>query len=468
MTRGQTSSRTLKVLTALLVPASLLVGYGLMECAYRAYLYYVYVLSPGIAVTTIDVRAFDQIGAPGSLYGYYQPRQPITFTSYTPDGRMAQRHTVQINNYGWPSGYDYARHKPADEFRIAVVGDSMTASINNAQPWPDALQRELNADAELLQALGVLRIRVLNLGVAGASMQVMVNPLAVIARRFSADLVIVNVIADDLRRRHGDAYSEQNPNPALPVEPITAVDSPPPVTVPDLQIDGVGIDLLACEPRVLSNPACRVSPYFHVPHGVQLDEYSLGRIKAKLASPVFWSRIATSPRPLLLLEVLGRPAVVRLPAPPFLRTLLGRERPGAAPLLMSDIVQSDAKEAEDLVIAVRSIRAMHAMSADLMLIHNPTYWYLTGQIREPALQPLVVALKGDGLEIVGIVKYLPADATERDWYGWYNLPHDGHWSDAGAAVYGRAVARAVRDRMMARMTRPAGRIGSAGLPPRSD
>jgi hypothetical protein len=441
-----------KLLTVALMPLSLLVAYVTMEIAYRGYLYYLYVFQPGFAVTTIDVRSSHVIGTPGSVFGYYQPNKPITFSYYLPDGRMAQRHTVHINNYGWPSRYDYVRAKPASEFRIAAIGDSMTASINNAVPWPDVVQRNLDADAELKRALGVERITVLNLGIAGASMQYMVNPLAGIARRFSADFVIVNFIADDLRRRHSDV--------PLPTEPEPVNDTPPPITQPDIEVDGVGIDLRGCEPRLLSNPACHVSPYFTVSPGTQLSEEEINSIKAKLAAPVFWSRIISSAKPLLLLEVIGRPAVPRLPAPKVLKEMFRSQ--AEIPVLMSDVIQSDAKEAEDLSVAVRSIREIHRMHPQLMLLHTPTYWYLAGQLREAAVQPLGDALQADGLQITDMRKYLPIDASERDWFTWYNLPHDGHWNDAGAEVYGLAVYRAVRERLLA--TRQAGRAVPAAQP----
>jgi hypothetical protein len=192
-----------------------------------------------------------------------------------------------------------------------------------------------------------------------------------------------------------------------------------------LQVDGVGIDLMGCEPRTLSNPACRISSYFTVRPGV------LMRIKAKLGSMVFWSRIVTSAKPLLLLEVMGRPAVARLPAPHFLRRLLRSEPP-----LMTDIVQPAEKEAEDLTIGLRAIRAIHAMHHDLMLIHNPTYWYLNGQLREPAVQPLAASLKDDGLEITRMMKYLPAAAKERDWFSGTTCPMMGIGAISGRKCMG--------------------------------
>lgn len=445
------NSKRAKVLTALLVPVSLAVGYLLLEASYRSYLYYLYVFQPGFAVTTLDVRSSQVIGRLGSVYGYYQPHKPITFSYHVPDGRMVQRHTVQINNFGWPSSFDYRRERPPGEFRIAVLGDSMTASINNSLPWPDVLQRRLEADVDLKRALAVERITVLNLGVAGASMQFMANPEAPIARRFAANLILVNLIADDLRRRHGDVYSAQNPNPSLPPEPETFADAPPPITEPTLNVDGVGIDLLGCEKPALSNPDCQVSPYFTVAPGAQLSEEAVNGIKAKLAAPVFWSRIIWSGKPLLLLELIGRPAVPRLPAPKVLKEMFRKQ--AETPPLMSDVVQSDEKEADDLVITAGAIRDIRRMHPQLMLLHNPTYWFLTGQLREASIPRLAEELRIDGLQIADMRKHLPADATERDWFKWYNLPYDGHWSDAGAEVYGSAVHQMIRERLLAGVRR---------------
>ena len=77
--------------------------------------------------------------------------------------------------------HNYTRKPVEREFRIAIVGDSMTASINNAKPWPDVTWRYLNADKELLAFLGAKQITVLNLGVAGTSMQFMASRFRILA-----------------------------------------------------------------------------------------------------------------------------------------------------------------------------------------------------------------------------------------------------------------------------------------------
>jgi tetratricopeptide (TPR) repeat protein len=105
---------------------------------------------------------------PGSVEGHHPPNSVAALTQFNKNDHIVQRHNVRINNLGWISHYNYERSKAPNEFRIAIVGDSMTASQNNEIPWPDVLQRKLNADADLLAALDVKTITVLNLGVAGA------------------------------------------------------------------------------------------------------------------------------------------------------------------------------------------------------------------------------------------------------------------------------------------------------------
>jgi hypothetical protein len=455
MEKRTPSSARLRLFAAIVVPASLLIGYLLMEAGYRGYLYFLYVIDHNYFVTTVTVRPFTELAAqPGGVYGNYQPHRPITFSSYDGAGRLLQRHTIRINNYGWPSEHDYSRTKLAGEFRIAIVGDSMTASINNERPWPDVLQRHLNADRHLLNVLDAERISVLNLGVVGASVQFMANPLAVVARRFSADLVVMNFIGDDLARRHGDVFSKKNPVPALVPEPATVNDAAPQVTQPDLVIDGVGIDIAGCPPpRDLSNPTCSVSPYFLLPEGRQLDTEELNRIKSALASRAVWSRIITSTKPLLLLELMGRPAV-KHPGSASVsikiwikRWLQGDDRPQAI-VNMRDTTQSAEKEQEDLEIGIGAVKFMKAMHKELMLTHNPLYWYLIGQMREPAVDRLNAALSREGIEVTRLVKYLPGNKGEQDWVKWYNLPYDGHWSDLGAEIYGEAMYKAIRERLL--------------------
>jgi hypothetical protein len=50
---------------------------------------------------------------------------------------------------------------------------------------------------------------------------------------------------------------------------------------------------------------------------------------------------------------------------------------------------------------------------------------------------------GRGIDIVDMRKFMPLGGDRDDWYRWYNLPNDGHFSDPGAAVCAGAVYKAI-------------------------
>lgn len=421
------------MLSAGTVVVSLLLGYLFIEAAYRAYLYFNYAVQTNYSVSTTDLRqSVPTVGQPGSVYGYYAPGKSFTMTRYAVDGAMVQQHRVRINNLGWVSSFDYQRDKPASEYRIVILGSSTTESITNSIPWPDVLQRKLNADAGLLARLGVGQVTVLNLGRRGAGMQLMANPLALVARSFSPDMVVVNFSVEDIERRGGGSLD------SIPPEPVRSANDGVPsakeVAEPHIDIDGVEIPLY-CDrgPPAPSNLTCKVSPVWYVPPGMRLDQYTLNRVKQKAARTLLWHRVVTSPKPLVLLALIGRPVI------------------GAA----NAASKASAKELDDRALALRALAFMHSMYPHMLVLHNPLYWHLKGQTvsssRNPSeiLDPLIAGARAIGLEVIKTERYLPLAKGEQEWLRWYNLPHDGHWSDYGAQIYGEAVYRLLRERLLA-------------------
>ena len=429
--------RKRKALEVLLVLIFLAVGYLLVEATYRWVLYLRYVHHAVYPVMTINVpQTASTFGQPGSIFGWYVPAKPFMLTQYAPDGTMFDRHRVAINNLGWVSQYDYTRRKAPSEYRIAIVGDSLTASINNSHPWPDILQRKLNADKQLLAKLRVQKISVLNLGVAGASMEMMANPLAVIAQRFSSDMLIVNFIAEDLSRRHDDNFEIILPEPPVPPSDIfMATNAQLP---PHIDVDGFEIPLdCRSGPAVPSNPACKVSTLWYSPSDSVIDRDSLNRTKRKAARILLWDRMILSPKPLAILDLLGKPIIPRADA--------------ALPLLPVAM----NKEEQDQDIGIRALKTIRTLHRNMLVLHNPLYWHLKGhaystdQSLAPILDPFIAAAKQDGINIVRMERYMPVAKGDGEWRRWYNhLPYDGHWSDYGAEVYANAVLQAVREHLL--------------------
>ncbi len=425
------------LILAILLVVSLAAGYLLVEALYRWYLYRHYTVQVGYLVMTTDVPPVTTtFGQSGSVFGVFAAAKPFTLTIYAPDGTMFDRHRVPINNLGWVSAYDYTRRKAPSEYRITVVGDSLTASINNSKPWPDILQRKLNGDKSLLAKLGVKKISVLNLGVAGASMGMMANPLAVIAHRFSPDLLVVNFVIEDLPRPYSDDYKTMSPEPKTPPLDVSTETDIKPFLI---KVDGMQIPIsCASSPQDLSNPDCKVSVMWYVPQEHVFDKDSINHIKFHAAKEIVWHRVALSKEPLVWRQLFGEPiiqqATTALPAPHVI---------------------SERKDEKESARAIEALKFINLMNRNMLVLHNPLYPHMKGQTYIPdvklasALDPLMEEAQKSGIEIARMDRYMPVEKGEIEWRRWYNLPNDGHWSDYGAEVYATAVYTVIRQRMLA-------------------
>jgi hypothetical protein len=179
----------------LLVAVSVIVTYCVLDIAYRIYQY-----------ETLPDRLF-RIGEV-LLLNHAQGR--VIFDEhagfrYAPhieghDGPPFNGHW-RTNSYGHVSDVEYPRHKPPGEYRIAVIGDSMTANTENNVRWTEVVERRLNAAPEWRAFVGGRSTRVINFGVHMMG----IVQFAAMARYhvvdFDPDLIIVNFISDDIRRR---------------------------------------------------------------------------------------------------------------------------------------------------------------------------------------------------------------------------------------------------------------------------
>src|SRR5262245_58691242 len=91
----------------ILVSASLLVGYLVVEFAYRGYLYYTYAVRADYAVMTIDARyPSPPLDIPGNIRGPNPISSVLTYTQYDAGDHIVQRHRIKTNNLGWVSHHD--------------------------------------------------------------------------------------------------------------------------------------------------------------------------------------------------------------------------------------------------------------------------------------------------------------------------------------------------------------------------
>jgi hypothetical protein len=194
-------------LEAMIVLASAGLTFIGIEAAYRWVLYHQLldrytrqVLAPP------DLSGVDSFSALLHRSSTFDPR---TGHRYKPNLRVdidlklenISPHRFRSNSHGHISDDEYPVAKPAEEYRIAVIGDSFTAGVTNSVRWPAEMERQLNASAEWKRRVGGKRTRAINCGLDGISAIQFQDVYDCEARRFDPDIVLINLIVDDLQRR---------------------------------------------------------------------------------------------------------------------------------------------------------------------------------------------------------------------------------------------------------------------------
>ena len=113
--------------------------------------------------------------------------------------------SVRSNNVGLLSDKDYqfTRDSRRPEYRIVVLGDSMTGPTTSTYQWVDTIEDLLNANQTLREQVGGKKFRVYNLGWVAAGFQTFWKAYEKSGRYFSPDMVLVNYIEIDFPRTDG-------------------------------------------------------------------------------------------------------------------------------------------------------------------------------------------------------------------------------------------------------------------------
>lgn len=163
----------------------------IVEVGYRLYLHQR--LVEQITRSLVDAPA-DAVWDP--VVGYrYAPRQQVSLDR----GRIRSRYAT--NEHGHISDENYPVTKASDEYRIAAIGDSFTSGSMNTIRWTEELQRELASSPDWSRFVQGRRTRVINFGRDGISVTQLSAVVDHEALRFEPDLLLLNMIVDDIRRR---------------------------------------------------------------------------------------------------------------------------------------------------------------------------------------------------------------------------------------------------------------------------
>jgi hypothetical protein len=72
-------------------------------------------------------------------YGYRYMPGKVSLVNIS-DGEINTMHTMSVNNYGYPSHYNFNREKATNVYRYLVFGDSYSAAEITDTTWVDFLQ----------------------------------------------------------------------------------------------------------------------------------------------------------------------------------------------------------------------------------------------------------------------------------------------------------------------------------------
>ena len=169
-----------------LVCCSLLAGYLLVEVGYRAFTYASFHEQMRFAAG----RAF--IAGKNSIFDEH--------TGYRYEPNLVDPN-FRTNSHGLIAREEFPVEKPADEYRIGVIGASFTANNINTIRWTDVVEDALNASTAWRASVGGRRTRVINFGLDGIGFSQYGAVAERIALPFDLDLLFVNVTTNDFVRR---------------------------------------------------------------------------------------------------------------------------------------------------------------------------------------------------------------------------------------------------------------------------
>ena len=293
--------------------AALAITYAAVEGFVRWGLYKKYCDAHYVCVVHDDYLAVDNAPI------YRRPNAVINAKLFMADNSLAYAWTFRTNNFGLVSRRDYEPAKQTAEFRIALIGDSLTACINNDLPWGDVLEDRLNADEGLKKVLGVCRFTVFNFGREGSGWRRFAKDFVEFAEPFKPDLVLVNYILQDFPRTDTGVNLQDLPERSsfLPetVAHLQPSELKPSWGLVDIRGEKVQLPLLNFKPDQikmhrdpLSCAEAYVGPYLLVrdPAAISTPE-KLKAIKSEIAGRYLSSRIWLSSRPLAILLAMKRP-----------------------------------------------------------------------------------------------------------------------------------------------------------------
>lgn len=338
----------------------------------------------------------------------------------------------RINNVGLVSLHDYELQKPKGEYRIAIFGDSFTASLQMMKPWPDSLEEKLNKGAALKEKLGVSDFKVYNFGMYAGGFRDFVQQ-AKAAKDLDPDMVIVNFIAADFPRCNDCVTEMDNP---MKDKTRRLVSGKTPVYTDEASGETAFLNM-SCEqgPVSLDNDSCVHSFNLEIPPNLAERQDIVSEIKKNVIHRFLRGKLLTSLFPYSIKYAIDKKLSV-----------MDIRHPDLFKSYSKSYSLTDQQQINQAVSCLEEIKSMYKGKTVLFTL-NPTHYDLTWQINEG--QSHQVMEKGKDIRITFMREFLPTNLSKEEYLSWYCLPYDGHMSDKGGRVYSDAMAALIRDTLTA-------------------
>jgi hypothetical protein len=173
-----------------------------------------------------------------------------------------------------------------------------------------------------------------------------------------------------------------------------------------------------CTRSFVTYDECSPSRQWFVSPGVALGSEEVGNIKREIAETLLFQKLLRPTSFLLIPQDLADPPLA----------------PGIP-------------DQDQIPEAIRFLGEIKDSYPGLIVLINPLQWYFDPVTRPAKIDQFLLQANQNGILAIDPLPRMPqASAEERS--RWYNLPLDGHWSDAGAEIYGRVVAQIIRERLL--------------------
>ena len=362
----------------------------------------------------------DFLGVEDPYIGFFKRNDEFFLWIIDNDSNISLENSYHTNNLGFYSRKHYSVKRQGPEFRIGIIGDSVTASREMHTPWPDLLEDYLNGDAALVKRLGKT-FKVYNLGIPGAGFPHFSLIAKGQAKALDVDLVVINYVESDFSRRLKAVSAGAGTITGGFIDFRAGPD----------QKDVAKLNVTCERPPVsFSNETCRQYFFLYMTPQLAHQPGKIQKVKQDIVNEYLQGQLWRSVYPYGLMKLLGKPVTLHHWRNPQLFHI------------------PEQTEDEMLSAAVQSLRDVIDTHVNLIVTLNPLYQDAFPKLVEYRLTRLMLS-RDPTLNVIVMRDRMPVDRGEREGYSWYNLPYDGHMSNKGGALYSQVLGDFLKEHLAA-------------------